>query len=103
MRRFGGIATVVGLIAVARAGATDVSTTADRLTATTTSVTPTSTTAATVTSEFQPTTTTAAMGKAPGGEVAIGDDQEPTSLNPYAPGGDNFITRIIGQAHQVGV
>ncbi len=32
----------------------------------------------------------------------IGDDQEPVTLNPLAPGGDNFITAIIGQAHLAG-
>jgi len=30
--------------------------------------------------------------------VVIGDDQEPPTLNPYAPGGDNWIVSRIGQA-----
>ena len=34
-----------------------------------------------------------------GGEVLIGDDQTPPTLNPYAPGGDNFIVWLVGQAH----
>ena len=34
-----------------------------------------------------------------GGEVVVGDDQIPPTLNPYAPGGDNFIVALIGQAH----
>ena len=32
----------------------------------------------------------------------IGDDQEPSTLNPFVPGGDTFITTIIGQAHLAG-
>ncbi|NND04414.1 MAG: hypothetical protein HKN91_16685 [Acidimicrobiia bacterium] len=34
-----------------------------------------------------------------GGDVVIADDQTPPTLNPYAPGGDNFIVWIVGQAH----
>lgn len=34
-----------------------------------------------------------------GGDVVIGDDQMPPTLNPYAPGGDNFVVSVIGQAH----
>ncbi len=34
-----------------------------------------------------------------GGEVVVGDDQMPPTLNPYAPGGDNFIVSLVGQAH----
>ncbi|MCP3976202.1 MAG: hypothetical protein GY720_17100 [bacterium] len=37
-----------------------------------------------------------------GGEVVIADDQEPPTLNPFVPGGDNFIVWIIGQAHLAG-
>ena len=37
-----------------------------------------------------------------GGTVVIGDDQEPPTLNPLVPGGDNFIVSIIGQAHLAG-
>mgnify|MGYP000290716011 CR=1 FL=1 len=38
-----------------------------------------------------------------GGSVVIGDDQVPPTLNPYAPGGDNFIVSIIGQTYHAGV
>ncbi len=38
-----------------------------------------------------------------GGEVLIGDDQEPPTLNPFMPGGDNAIVARIGQAHLTGV
>lgn len=102
MRHFGGIGLVIGLIAVACAGASDTTTTPSPAASTTASQAPTSSAATTVTSGVVSSTTTA-VGKARGGEVVIGDDQEPPTLNPYASGGDNFITRIIGQAHQVGV
>jgi peptide/nickel transport system substrate-binding protein len=35
--------------------------------------------------------------------VIIAEDQFPLTLNPYASGGDNFITTIIGQAWMTGV
>lgn len=38
----------------------------------------------------------------PGGVVVIADDQEPRTLNPYAPEGDNLVTSTIGQAHLAG-
>jgi hypothetical protein len=34
-----------------------------------------------------------------GGEVIVGDDQEPPTLNQFAPGGDNAIVTRIGQAY----
>ena len=45
------------------------------------------------------TTTSAAPGKAYGGEAINGADQEPPTLNPYVPGGDNTIVSLIGQAY----
>jgi ABC-type transport system substrate-binding protein len=48
------------------------------------------------------TTTTATPSFVTGGSVVVADDQEPPTLNPYAPGGDNFIVSIIGQAHLAG-
>ncbi len=45
------------------------------------------------------TTVTEAPGKQYGGEVVVADDQEPPTLNPYVPGGDNFIVSIIGQGY----
>lgn len=50
------------------------------------------------------TTTTEAMPEKPyGGEAIVADDQEPPTLNPFAPGGDNFIVSIIGQGYFAGV
>ena len=59
----------------------------------------TTTTAAPTTEAPPETTTTADPGKQYGGEVVVADDQEPPTLNPYVPGGDNFIVSIIGQAY----
>jgi hypothetical protein len=42
-------------------------------------------------------------GKAYGGEAIIGQDQEPPTLNSFAPGGDNFIVSLLGQAYWTGV
>ncbi len=52
------------------------------------------------------TTTTApptAGGKTYGGDAVVGDTQEPPTLNPYVPGGDNFIVAIVGQGYYTGV
>jgi len=38
-----------------------------------------------------------------GGEVIIGGDEEPRTLNPYAPGGQDRIVGVIGQVHLAGV
>ncbi len=63
------------------------------------------TTTTTTTTTTIPTTTTteARIGNPFGGEVIVADDQEPPTLNPFAPGGDNFIVRIIGQTYFTGV
>jgi peptide/nickel transport system substrate-binding protein len=66
-----------------------------------TSAVVTETTEATTTSEVT-TTTEPAPSFSYGGSVVIGDDQEPPTLNPFAPGGDNFIVSIVGQAHLAG-
>ncbi|NQV07338.1 hypothetical protein HQ535_12380, partial [bacterium] len=54
-----------------------------------------------------PTTTTTTepemTGTPYGGEAIIGDDQEPPTLNVYAPGGDNFIVSKIAQGWGAGV
>jgi peptide/nickel transport system substrate-binding protein len=42
-------------------------------------------------------------GKAYGGEAVFGQDQEPPTLNPLVPGGDNFVVSIVGQAYFAGV
>jgi peptide/nickel transport system substrate-binding protein len=50
------------------------------------------------------TTTTEGLPQLPyGGQVVIGDDQEPPTLNTFAPGGDNFIVSKVGQAYWAGV
>ncbi len=57
----------------------------------------------TVTAPETTTTTRSRSGPGPGGEVIVGDDQEPPTLNPYVPGGDNFIVAKVAQAHLTGV
>ncbi|MEA2001955.1 MAG: ABC transporter substrate-binding protein [Actinomycetota bacterium] len=64
---------------------------------------PTTTTATETTTDPLATTTTEAPEPVRGGSVIVADDQEPPTLNPYAPGGDSFIVSIIGQAHLAGV
>ncbi|MEN8238085.1 MAG: ABC transporter substrate-binding protein [Actinomycetota bacterium] len=60
--------------------------------------------AATTTEAPAETTTTAAALERPyGGEAVVGDSQEPPTLNPFVPGGDNFIVSIIGQGYFAGV
>ncbi len=61
---------------------------------------PTTTAAATTTAA---PTTTEQPGKPYGGEVIVADDQEPPTLNTFAPGGDNQIVSTIGQGYFVGV
>ena len=74
-------------------------------TTTTAAAETTTTTAAPTTTAAETTTTTEAEpeGKPYGGEVIIGDDQEPPTLNTFAPGGDNFIVSKIGNAYWTGV
>ena len=50
-----------------------------------------------------PTTTEAPFQKPYGGEVFIADDQEPPTLNGFAPGGDNFIVTKIAQGYSCGI
>ena len=66
---------------------------------TTTLAPPTTTTTTQVTTTTGTTAPTTTTTRPPGpNEVVIGDDQEPPTLNPYAPGGDNWIVSRIGQA-----
>ncbi len=53
--------------------------------------------------ETTTTTEAAPEGKPYGGEVVIADDQEPPTLNSFAPGGDNFIVSKIGNGYFTGV
>ena len=76
----------------------------DAATTTTGAPAATTTTAAAVTTTAAPTTTEAVPeGKPYGGEVISGQDQEPATLNTFAPGGDNTIVSIIGNAYWTGV
>ncbi len=70
-------------------------------TLTTTSLTSTTTTRPTTTTST--TTTPPPSGPGYGGVAIIADDQSPPTINPYAPGGDNFIVSIVGQAWLTGV
>ena len=67
--------------------------------------TTTSTTEATTTTTKAPqTTTTEAKPQKPyGGEAIVADDEEPPTLNPYAPGGSKTIVSLIGQGYLTGV
>ncbi|MGB5566548.1 MAG: ABC transporter substrate-binding protein, partial [Acidimicrobiia bacterium] len=67
--------------------------------------TTTSTTEATTTTTTAPqTTTTEAKPQKPyGGEAIVADDEEPPTLNPYAPGGSKTIVSLIGQGYLTGV
>jgi peptide/nickel transport system substrate-binding protein len=49
------------------------------------------------------TTTEARIGNPYGGIAIVADEQEPLTLNPFVPGGDNFIVSIVGQAYFAGV
>jgi ABC-type transport system substrate-binding protein len=68
--------------------------------ATTTTTEASTTTAAPTTTEAP--TTTLPPGKPYGGQVIYASDQEPPTLNTFAPGGDNFIVAIIAQTWQCG-
>ena len=99
-RRFFWVASILAfaLVAAACGGAGetgDTDTTPDT-TATTTTVVDTTEGATTA------PPSTEAQGKPYGGEVVVADDQEPPTLNPFVPGGDNFIVSIIGQAYHAG-
>jgi peptide/nickel transport system substrate-binding protein len=78
-------------------GDTTTTTAAPTETTTTTAAPETTTTAAAET-----TTTTAQNLNEYGGSVTVADDQEPPTLNPWVPGGDNFIVSIVGQSYLSG-
>lgn len=77
----------------------------DEETTTTTTAAPEveETTTTTAAPETTTTTTEAKPEKPYGGEAIVADDQEPPTLNPLAPGGDNFIVSIIGQGYITGI
>ncbi len=61
--------------------------------------------ATSTTSSSLATTTTVveAAGPGYGGEVVLGGDQRPSTLNPFAPGGDSFVISYLGQLVHAGV
>ena len=96
------ILLVVALIAAACGGPDDAATTITTSVVTTAGPTTTTTTSSTLPATTT-TTTIVLAGPGHGGEVIIGDDQEPPTLNPFAAGGDNFIVTKVAQALHVGV
>ena len=60
-------------------------------------------TTTTTTTTIPPTTTTEApIGNPYGGTIVVGEAQEPATLNPYVPRGDDFVVTTIGQTYLVG-
>jgi len=96
----GVVALIVSACSAGRSQADPVtsSTTTTNSTASTTAVESTSL-PSTTTTTVAPTTTAAPLPN----EVVIGNDQEPPTLNPYAPGGDNWIVLEIAQAIHAGL
>ncbi len=93
--RFGAALVASALVAAACASTPEpaaTTTTLGTTTTTTTTIPPTTT-----------STTEARIGNPYGGVAIIADEQEPPTLNPFAPGGDNFIVSIVGQTYFTGV
>ena len=96
---FGALILAFALVAAACGDSGDTTDDSSSTTSAPTTEAPATTTAA-------PTTappTTEAPGHAYGGEAIVADDQEPPTLNSFAPGGDNKIVSIIGEAYYAGV
>ena len=102
MRRLlvGGMALVLVAAACSSGGAEITGTTPRTLTTTSTTLPPPTT--STSTTVAATATTRAPSGPGYGGTVIIADDMSPSTLNPFAPGGDHFIVAIIGQAWMTG-
>ena len=96
-RRVGALVVSVALLVVACTGSAEPPTTPTTAPSTTTSST------STTTLPPSSTTTEAPIGNPYGGTAVVAEDQEPPTLNPFAPGGDNFIVTIVGQAYLTGV
>ncbi len=56
-----------------------------------------------VTAADETTSTTQVPTPEYGGSVTIGEIQEPVTLNPFAEGGDERVTSVVGQAYLAGV
>ena len=92
-RALGGFLAALLALAACQSGEGAPSITSSPPATSTTAAPPTTTTSAAI------TTSTTTTPRPPGpNEVVIGDDQEPPTLNPYAPGGDNWIVSRVGQA-----
>ena len=98
---FGALLLAFALVAAACGDSTDSGTDAPATTTAAPTTEAPSTTAAAGTTAAP--TTTEAPGKPYGGEAIVADDQEPPTLNPFVPGGNNFIVGIVGQAYHAGV
>jgi peptide/nickel transport system substrate-binding protein len=83
-------------------GATETTVTA-AATETTVAAATETTVAAATTTVAPPTTVVEVPQHSYGGEVIVGDSQEPPTLNWAVPGGDNFIVSIVGQGYWSGV
>jgi len=92
-RALGGFLAIALALAACQNGESSPSTTTTNLVPPATTTTQVTTTTGTT----APTTTTTTQPPGPS-EVVIGDDQEPPTLNPYAPGGDNWVVSRVGQA-----
>jgi ABC-type transport system substrate-binding protein len=88
-----GLLLVFAVVMAACGGGAETTTTAPSTTQASTTSGASSTSAA---------TTTLPPGKPYGGQAIFGSDQEPPTLNTFAPGGDNFIVAIIAQTWQCG-
>jgi ABC-type transport system substrate-binding protein len=88
-----GLLLVFAVVMAACGGGAETTTTAPSTTQASTTTGASSTSAA---------TTTLPPGKPYGGQAIFGSDQEPPTLNTFAPGGDNFIVAIIAQTWQCG-
>ena len=97
-RRGWGLVLGMGL-ALAACTNGDAGTTSTSLEVTTTAAATTTTSAPTTTAA---TTTTAPSGTPRGGEAAVGNDQEPPTLNPYVLGGDSYSVALISRAWTCG-
>lgn len=96
---FGALLLAFAMIAAACGDSTDDTTAAPGTTEATTAA-PDTTAGATTTAA---PTTTEGPSKPYGGEAIAASDQEPPTLNSFAPGGDNSIVSIIGQGYFAGV
>jgi ABC-type transport system substrate-binding protein len=100
MRRILTAKVGVGLVVASLLAAACASTSEPAATTTTLGTTTTTTTTTTI----PPTTTTETrVGNPFGGVAVIAERREPSTLNPYAPKGDDSIVSIIGQAYLTGV